>query len=246
MILKECILYESSCYRANRKIVPKGIVVHSTGANNPYLKRYVQPSPANDNPMAIYEDIGVNRYGNHWNTNVDKCVHAMIGYNAAKQVECYQLLPWIWRGWHVGQGKKGSFNNTHISFEMLEDDLRNEHYFNDVTKTAQELCAYLCTLYKLNPMQDGVIVSHHEAAIKGYASNHGDPENWLRIYGKDMNWFREGVKKIMDSTTNKPSDWAKSAWEWGKTMGITDGERPRDTATREEIVTMLYRFNSNL
>ena len=29
------------CYIAARKMEPKGIVVHSTGANNPYLKRYV-------------------------------------------------------------------------------------------------------------------------------------------------------------------------------------------------------------
>ena len=31
------------CYTAGRKITPKGIMVHSTGANNPNLKRYVGP-----------------------------------------------------------------------------------------------------------------------------------------------------------------------------------------------------------
>ena len=30
------------CYIAAEKMIPKGIVVHSTGANNPYLKRYVE------------------------------------------------------------------------------------------------------------------------------------------------------------------------------------------------------------
>lgn len=40
---------------------------------------------------------------------------------------------------------------------------------------------------------------------------------------------------------DKPSNWAKEAWEWGKKNGITDGKRPQDNATREEIVTMLYR-----
>ena len=38
-----CLLTENDCYKANRKITPAGIVVHSTGANNPYVKRYVQP-----------------------------------------------------------------------------------------------------------------------------------------------------------------------------------------------------------
>ena len=44
------------------------------------------------------------------------------------------------------------------------------------------------------------IVSHKEAAAKGYASNHGDPENWLTVYGKDMDWFRELVKKKLSET----------------------------------------------
>lgn len=39
------------------------------------------------------------------------------------------------------------------------------------------------------------------------------------------------------------SSWAKEAWEWGREKGITDGTRPKDAATREEIVTMLYRMN---
>lgn len=32
---------KNDCYKAARKMKPAGIVVHSTGANNPYLKRYV-------------------------------------------------------------------------------------------------------------------------------------------------------------------------------------------------------------
>lgn len=39
----------------------------------------------------------------------------------------------------------------------------------------------------------------------------------------------------------EPSEWAREAWEWGKAKGITDGNRPQDTATREEMVTMLWR-----
>ncbi len=46
---------KNDCYKAARKMKPAGIVVHSTGANNPYLKRYV------DAP----DEVGVNQYGNH-------------------------------------------------------------------------------------------------------------------------------------------------------------------------------------
>ena len=42
---------------------------------------------------------------------------------------------------------------------------------------------------------------------------------------------------------NKISDWAKDAWEWGKEKGITDGTRPGAEMTREEMVTMLYRYD---
>ncbi len=45
------------CYRAAKKMTPAGIVVHSTGANNPNLRRYV------DCPNLL----GKNPYGNHWN-----------------------------------------------------------------------------------------------------------------------------------------------------------------------------------
>ena len=41
MNLNKLIFTENACYKAGRKIKVKGIMVHSTGANNPYLKRYV-------------------------------------------------------------------------------------------------------------------------------------------------------------------------------------------------------------
>ena len=43
MELRKCILTKNDCYKKGTKITPKGIVVHSTGANNPTLRRYVQP-----------------------------------------------------------------------------------------------------------------------------------------------------------------------------------------------------------
>ena len=74
------------CYIAAKKMVPQGIVVHSTGANNPNLKRYVD---------AVYE-VGFNQYGNHWNTpkpdGRQVCVHAFIGYDKNKEVRVAEIL----------------------------------------------------------------------------------------------------------------------------------------------------------
>lgn len=43
MNLRKCIFTQNACYKAGRKINVKGIMVHSTGANNPWLRRYVAP-----------------------------------------------------------------------------------------------------------------------------------------------------------------------------------------------------------
>ena len=43
MNLHKLIFTENACYKAGRKITVTGIMVHSTGANNPWLKRYVGP-----------------------------------------------------------------------------------------------------------------------------------------------------------------------------------------------------------
>lgn len=39
-----CMLTQSTCYKGTVKMTIKGILWHSTGANNTSLKRYVQPS----------------------------------------------------------------------------------------------------------------------------------------------------------------------------------------------------------
>ena len=90
------------CYIAAQKMVPQGIVVHSTGANNPNLKRYVD----------AVEEVGANRYGNHWNTATPGgrkvCVHAFIGYDKSGQIRVAEILPLNICCWGVGKGKKGS------------------------------------------------------------------------------------------------------------------------------------------
>ncbi len=89
--------------------------------------------------------IGVNTGGNHWNQakpdGQQKCVHAFIGKLADGTVATYQTLPWNMRG--IGHYAGGAANNTHIGFEICEDDLTNANYFNAVYQEAVELCAYL-------------------------------------------------------------------------------------------------------
>lgn len=190
MELKQCILTKNDCYKKATKITPKGIIVHSTGANNPTLRRYVQPDDG---------ILGVNKNKNDWNrSGISVCVHAFIGKDKDGKVRVYQTLPFNYACWGIGAGKKGSYNydpTGYIQFEMCEDDLKNETYFNEVMQNAIEFCAYLCKTYNLNV--DNVI-SHHEGYLRGYGSNHSDCDHWLKKFGKDMNWFRIQVRNLVE------------------------------------------------
>lgn len=188
MNLNRLIFTENPCYLEGRKIIPKGIMVHSTGANNPNLRRYVGP----DDGL-----LGVNLYDNHLNrSDGEICAHAFIGKLKDGSIATYQTLPWDHRGWHAG----GAANNTHISFEICEDDLLDGAYFALVYREAMELCAYLCRLYELDPLADGVLIDHSEGYQRGLASNHGDIAHWWPKFGKSMDTFRADVAALLKQT----------------------------------------------
>lgn len=177
------LLTENDCYQKGETIVPKGVMIHSTGANNPWLRRYVGP----DDGL-----LGENQYGNHWNRpGLAACVHAFIGRRADGTVDTYQTLPWNYRGWHCGR----SGNDTHISFEICEDGLTDEDYFRQTYQAAVELTAYLCHTYDLDPMAPGVVVDHAEGHELGIASGHSDVRHWWSRFGVTMDDFREDVNK---------------------------------------------------
>jgi len=185
MKLHKLILTKNACYKAGKTITPKGIMVHSTGANNPYLKRYVGP----DDGL-----LGVNQYNNHWNQDKPDgrqvCVHAFIGKLENGTIATYQTLPWNHRGWHAG----GTANNTHIGFEICEDGLTNASYFFAVYKEAVDLCVFLCKEFDLTEKD---IICHSEGYEQGIASNHGDVMHWFPKHGKSMDTFRAEVKKAL-------------------------------------------------
>lgn len=239
MNLHTLYLTNNDCYKRGVYINPKGIMVHSTGANNSYLKRYIGP----DDGL-----LGVNQYNNHWNKpGTGACVHGLIGKLANGTIATYQTLPWNMRGWHAGTGTSGkSANDTHISFEICEDNLADASYFNAVYKEAVELCAYLCNLYEFNPLDDGVIICHSEGYKRGIATNHGDVEHWFPKFGKNMTIFRNDVankiKEVNKVVVNEPSSWAKDAWNKAKELKIVDGTNPTSPATREQLIVILDRL----
>lgn len=244
MNLYQCMLTNNDCYKTNQWITPKGVMVHSTGANNPTLKRYVQPLEEAADYDELIALLGYNRNGNDWNRpGTNACVHAFIGKLADGSVATVQTLPWNMRGWHAGNGTtRPSANNTHISFEICEDGLDDADYFGKVYREAVELTAHLCALYDLDPLEPEVVICHSEGYRLGMASGHADVEHWFPKFGKGMDDFRADVAAEMedeDMTQEKfdemmddylrrralrePSDWSKDSRDWAQREGLIRG-----------------------
>lgn len=253
MRLYGALLTRNDCYLRGRTIRPQGVMVHSTGANNPYLRRYIAPD---DGRLGTPSP-------RHWNqSGVGACVHAMIGKLADGSVCTYQTLPWNMRGWHCGR----SGNDTHIAFEICEDNLADKGYFRATYQAAVELTAYLCKRFGLNPLADGVVLCHSEGYQRGIASNHADVMHWWGKFGVSMDNFRRDVAEKMkggerDLTEQEvrsivreelaaaqgerdklpPSDWARDQLAAAVAAGITDGKRPQSHATRQEVAIMVRK-----
>lgn len=217
MKLVKSVLTKNPCYTAGKKITVKGLMLHSVGCPQPRASVFI----------------------NNWNrADYDNaCVHAFIDGNDGT---VYQTLPWNHRGWHCASGKNGSGNNTHIGVEMCEpacikytggstftcSDLATAKAAAKRTyEAAVELFAMLCKEYGLNPIADGVIISHAEGHKRGIASNHGDPEHLWTQLGMEytMDGFRKDVKAAMsgkkeDNTQDNTEvvKWYRVRKSWGE------------------------------
>lgn len=208
MNLTKHFMTKHRCYTKPVRFKPKGIMVHSTGANNPFISRYLQPDDG---------IIGFNKYKNDWNNqNTFLSVHGFIGKTTKGDVRTYQALPWDYQAWHCG----GSGNQTHISFEICEDGLSDRGYFNKVYQEAVELCAYLCKLYGLTHND---IIDHSEGRKKGIASNHGDVGHWFPKHGKSMATFRKDVQvQLLGKPVSTPAPTTPSQTEQQRISKLAD------------------------
>ncbi len=187
MNLKQNYLTQSGCYKAGKRITVKGLMIHSVGCPQPKADVFMK----------------------NWNrADANACVHAIVEPDG----DVYQLLPWDFRGWHCG----GSANNTHIGVEMTEpstikyagganctetgDGENTKAHVLATYKYAVELFAFLCHQFGLDPMADGVVISHSEGCRRGIASNHGDVEHLWSKFGLTMEQFRKDIKVAMEGS----------------------------------------------
>lgn len=199
------ICKNNPCYKAGGKMTVKGLMFHSVGCNQPsalvFVNQWSQPKPI-----------------------TDVCAHAVIDANNG---DIYQTLPWNHPGWHSGTGSlgrsKNANNNGYIGVETGEpacikythgatftcSDLATARKNAETTyKSAVELFAYLCKQYKLDPLADGVIISHSEGYKRGIASGHADPEHLWKQLGMSytMDTFRKAVHEALNGADDNEGE----------------------------------------
>ena len=204
-----CMMTNSTCYKGTGRMAVKGVLWHCTGANNPWLKRYVQPSDNASDKAELLAKLGTNQYKNDWNhVSVEAGLNAWIGKLANGTVATVQTMPWDYKPWGCGSSSRGSCNNGWIQFEICEDALTDKTYFEAAYKEACELTAYLCKMFSLNPKGNvsfngvsvPVILCHQDSYKLGLGSNHGDVYNWFNRYGKTMDNVRNDVAALMTNS----------------------------------------------
>ena len=231
MKIIQSFLTKNCCYQAGRKIGVKGLMLHSVGCPQPSAEAFISS----------------------WdNVQATACVHAFVDGNTG---EVYQTLPWNHRGWHCASGAAGSGNDSYIGVELCEpacikytagstfvcsDPEAAKETVKRTYDAAVELFAMLCREYDLDPLADGVIISHREGHARGIASNHGDPEHlWGRL-GMEytMDTFREDVSSAMDGHTSIMGEAVATSQQ------MQDYVRAKNPAVPQSVLDMIPLYLS--
>lgn len=175
-------------YKKNRIIPVKRIVIHSVGCSQP-------------NPDVFFKK---------WNTTDNQYLaQVLIGAEKA-----YEVLPCTkTKGSAVFCYHVGNANGTSIGIEMTEPSSikytgKGANYIDkDPAKTkahvlatyfnAVDITAQLCEFHGLDPLAEGVVLSHSECYKRKIGTNHGDPEHLWKNFGLTMDKFRKDVAEAM-------------------------------------------------
>ena len=203
---RQCFMRQSTWYKNTGFVDVKGVLWHSTGANNPELRRYIQPDDNAPDRELWLEKLGKNQYGNDWNhIDIQSGVHAFIGKLANGTVATVQVGDWGKKAWGCGSGWRGSCNNGFVQFEICEDGLNDPVYFREVYREGCELTAYICKLCNINPTADvafagtkiPTILCHHDSYKYGLGTGHVDVDHWFPKFGKSMETVRKDVATLL-------------------------------------------------
>ena len=175
----ECLMTNSTAWaKGSEAMIPQGIVIHSSGFEQPYLWYFVQPSNSDPHKIDILDIIGINKKHTDYNhTYRRNNYHYWIGKDAEGEVRVVQTFP-------------NSFdisNDKFIHICILEDDLKNKDYVLHIIAKLAPLCAQLCEEFNF---PSNKIYDHSEL------SNMPDANYWLCRYGYCAKDIRQIVKNL--------------------------------------------------
>lgn len=245
MEIIEAYVMKNRCYQIGTPLKPRGIMLHSIGCPQPNASVMAQ------------------NYNQYRPNGQSVCVHAFVQRDGM----VYQTLPWTVQAWHCG----GSANSTHIGIEMTEPasivytghgaewrDLNpeaTEAHVRGTYAAAVQLFAQLCARFALNPLADGVIISHAEGRMRGVASPHADPAHLWNAFGLTMDMFRRDVYNAMHCINNdndeeedvmrynsieEVPDWARGTIKEMMNEGLIAGTGGGNLDLSTDMVRMLY------
>lgn len=141
--------------------------------------------------------------------------------------EAIEVIPLDEVAYHAGD-KQG--NNFSIGIEICESGNREKTLSNAARLVAEMLYERGWGIDSLKRHYDW------SGKICPRIMSQNNWQGWIEFKNKVSKELEN-----MEQTEQTPSPWAKDAWEWAIKEGITDGTDPRGIATREQLVTMIYR-----
>jgi N-acetylmuramoyl-L-alanine amidase CwlA len=160
-----------------------------------------------------------------------------------------QGIPENRNAWHAGDGGSGEGNRKGLSVEICYSKSGGQRFI-DAEKMSARFIAF-----KLNEKGWGIDkVKKHQDFSGKYCPHRTLDMGWQRFLNMvqaELDKFKGGINmgnqtKIPQINNNKPSEWAKEAWEWAKKEGYLDGTRPHDPITREEMAIIIQRLVKNI
>lgn len=167
-----------------------------------------------------------------WLTNPSNTVTASyhIVIDEREAIEC---LPLNEVGWHAGDGTNGPGNRTSIGIEICES--------SNYAKTLDNAVDLVTKMLKERGWGVDRLRRHFDWSGKICPRKMYDNGKWT---GWDE--FKEKVDAKLNPPIKVPkgvSKWAEDGYRFVIENGISDGARPGDPVTREEMWTMLERFH---
>ena len=149
---------------------------------------------------------------------------------AVDDKEVIQAIPLDRNAFHAGDGANGEGNRKGIGIEICYSKTGGERFEKAKLKAIEVITDIL-----IERKWDITHVKKHQDFSGKYCPHRILDEGWDKFINQIQ-------KRLEEKLMNEPSEWAKEAQKLMMGLKISDGLRPKDNATREEIWTMLSKL----